>query len=196
MSSRVFASGAAGDPSGRYRYTLWRRWDPMGPRVAMVMLNPSTADAVRDDPTISRCVRLARGWGYGSLEVVNLFALRAQDPRVLHRATDPVGPENDRYLIRAIRRATTIVAAWGNHGSLGHRDRQVMDLLAARGSVYCLGKNLTGQPRHPLYLRGDTPLVRYRWRSRNRPQPAHSAGVSVRRARAWMPDFISEPRSR
>jgi hypothetical protein len=147
--------GAIIDPTGTYRYRLWRQWDRTQPRVAFVMLNPSTADAVTDDPTIRRCIRLAQSWGYGSVEVVNLFAYRATQPAVLRRVADPIGPKNDRYLLQTRRRARTIIAAWGNHGLLGGRGRVVLRLLGNEAGWHCLGMTKHGQPRHPLYVRRD-----------------------------------------
>src|SRR5215510_5582686 len=89
---------------GRYRYMLRRTWDHSKPRVLFVMLNPSTADAEIDDATIRSCIRLAKGAGYGSFEVVNLYALRATDPAELQRADDPVGPKNNDIIEAAIGR--------------------------------------------------------------------------------------------
>lgn len=144
--------GATIDPAGRYRYSLWREWDANGSRVAFVLLNPSTADANRDDPTVRRCIGLARAWGCGSLEVVNLFACRATNPGVLREVADPVGPENDRYLLEAARRAQRIVLAWGARGNLHGRDRAILRLLGGGGELDCLGTTRGGQPRHPLYV--------------------------------------------
>jgi hypothetical protein len=148
--------GAQFDPTGRYRYALWREWNASRPRLTVVMLNPSTADAERDDPTIRRCVQFAQGWGYGSLEVVNLFAYRATCPAGLQQVPDPVGDDNDRALLGAAERAAMLLVAWGNWGQLYGRDRTVLALLAATRPLYCLGINHSGQPRHPLYLRADT----------------------------------------
>ena len=145
------ATGASFDPGGRYRYLLWRSWDPSRPRVAFIMLNPSTADAMRDDPTIRRCLGFARSWGFGSLEVANLFAYRATHPSLLSAVADPVGPENDRYLLGVGQRGQLVVAAWGNVGSLMNRAQTVSGLLTCL--LYCLGTTTRGQPRHPLYLR-------------------------------------------
>ncbi|MFN8498399.1 MAG: DUF1643 domain-containing protein [Anaerolineae bacterium] len=145
--------GALFDDSGLYRYRLWRIWGA-GAAVAFVMLNPSTADGARDDPTIRRCMGLARAWGYGRLEVVNLFAYRSPSPEALRRVSDPVGPDNDRYLGEAAG-AALVVVAWGNDGALLGRDRAALAALAD-GRLHCLGVTLRGQPRHPLYVRGDT----------------------------------------
>lgn len=146
------------DRTGLYRYSLGRRWDPDLPKVVFVMLNPSTADAHHDDATIRRCIALARAWGCGALDVVNLFAYRTPRPAILRRVADPVGPDNDAYLVRASRRAQLVVAAWGHHGTLLGRDRAARALLTATGrsAVYCLGTTQGGQPRHPLYLPRDT----------------------------------------
>jgi hypothetical protein len=151
--------GAVFDESGRYRYTLWRAWSDDYPRIVFVLLNPSTADEWRNDPTIRRCVGFARAWRFGSVEVVNLFAYRATDARELLKVDDPVGKENDRFLVQAVERCSTVVVGWGDNGALLGSDQQVMRLLAGRRDVYCLGVTKSGQPRHPLYVRGDTKLV-------------------------------------
>jgi len=151
---------------GLYRYSLTRRWSD-GRRMLFVMLNPSTADASQDDPTIRRCIGLAKREGCGSLEVVNLFAFRATDPRALVKARDPVGPLNDHWIVGASDRAEVIVAAWGASlpaGKPSKRPAAVLRLLADR-DVMALGLTNGGCPRHPLYLAGDSPLVTYRRRS-------------------------------
>lgn len=158
-------SGAGGDGSavsghGRsYRYLLTRRWG-VGPTAVFVMLNPSTADAERDDPTLTRCVSFARREGCAALAVVNLFALRSPDPRVLARHRDPVGPRNDTYIAAACAAAPLVVAAWGTGGRLHGRAAQVTAMLARAGvRLWCVGTTKDGSPRHPLYVRGSTPLI-------------------------------------
>ncbi|HKV84961.1 MAG TPA: DUF1643 domain-containing protein, partial [Ktedonobacterales bacterium] len=121
--------------SGVYRYLLWRTWDAALSRLLWVMLNPSTAGETMDDPTIRRCVSFSRRWGFGGIEVVNLFALRAASPKELQRTPDQIGAENDRYIAEAASRATGIVVAWGEHGGYLGRDRTVMALLAAHSSL-------------------------------------------------------------
>lgn len=117
------------------------------------MLNPSTADATRDDATIARCRRRAEALGFGSLEVGNLFALRATDPRRLRQAEDPVGPYNDRHLRALARDAALVICAWGNHGRLHGRGDKVLAGLRRRGlSLHSLGHTGRGEPAHPLYL--------------------------------------------
>lgn len=149
--------GAVVSACGRFRYSLWRRWGA-GTTCVFVMLNPSTADAERDDPTIRRCVNSARAWGHGQLVVVNLFAWRATNPDELRAAATrlaggPVGPHNDAAIREAVERADLVVAAWGTKGTLLARDRAVTDLvLAARPVLHCLRATAEGHPEHPLYL--------------------------------------------
>lgn len=149
-------AGARLSPDGRYRWVLWRRWGT-GPEVTFIGLNPSTADASHDDPTLRRCLGFARRMGAGGVTVVNLFGLRATDPRALREAEDPVGPHNLEAIEQAVGGAWRVVAAWGNGGALHGQDRVVRALLPA--GTWCLGVTERGQPRHPLYLRRDTPLI-------------------------------------
>lgn len=136
-------------PCGRYRYALWRQWDPSGKVVAFVGLNPSTADAELDDPTIRRCVGFAKAWGYGSLLMLNLFAFRATDPADIRREPFPVGPSNDKHLRYGSRLADLTVAAWGVNGRYKNRDARVRAMLP---SLHYLRLTKDGHPSHPLYL--------------------------------------------
>ncbi len=154
--------GAEIDLTGSYRYTLWREWNSDAPGVGFVMLNPSTADATIDDATIRRCTGFARSWGFGALEVVNLFAYRATNPATLRQVVDPIGPLGDRYLLEMRRRAQTVVVSWGNQGSWQNRDQIVLRLLSGR-DIYCLGRTQLGHPRHPLYLKANTALIPFQW---------------------------------
>lgn len=146
------------DSTGRYRYSLFRRWGS-GERVVLwVMLNPSIADAAIDDPTIRRCIGFSSYWGYDALSVVNLFPLRATNPKELRLARGAArgGPENDEAIRDEAVYAKLIVAAWGAHGGLWDRDVEVRKLLRAAGhTVHHMGLTQGGQPRHPLYLRAD-----------------------------------------
>lgn len=152
-------SGALFSSCGRYRYTLWRRWAD-GPAFLAIMLNPSTADATCNDPTVERVQRRAHNLGYGQLVVCNVFAFRATDPQDMKAAIDPIGvPENDRHIIEQAQRAQTVMVAWGAHGNHLDRARQVMTLLKDAGvAAVCLGKTAEGHPRHPLYVGYDTKL--------------------------------------
>ncbi|MBH9551425.1 DUF1643 domain-containing protein [Inhella gelatinilytica] len=145
----------------RYRYALWRRWDDTAPTVLFVMLNPSTADARQDDPTIRRCMGFAQAWGFGGLAVGNLFALRSPDPDDLRRAVTAggplaaIGPRNAGWLRRLAQESAQVVAAWGQHGELLHRGTAVARLFP---TLHCLGQTQAGHPRHPLYVAASTPL--------------------------------------
>jgi hypothetical protein len=149
---------------GLYRYKLTRAWG-RGPRVCFVMLNPSTADEHRDDRTVIRCVDFAKNWGYGSLVVVNLFAYIATDPDELLDATDPIGPRNDDYILRAHVTSSLTIAAWGMHPSIGDRDQDVSRLLDYE--LECIDVTKMGAPRHPTRLAGS--LVPRPWPLLNRP---------------------------
>ncbi len=154
--------GATIDPDNpNYRYNLWRQWGDGSKKIVFIMLNPSRADAVIDDPTIRRCINYAQSWDFGLLEVVNLFAYRTKNPSDLAKVPDPIGPKNDFYLDRAITSASVIVLAWGNQGCLQQRNISVLKKLVPRNNVYCLGITLKGHPRHPLYLKRNLCLVRY-----------------------------------
>ena len=144
----------------RYRYLLTRWWSDAPEAMTWIMLNPSTADASADDPTIRRCIRFARREGCGSIRVVNLFALRATHPRELSLpGRDPVGPDNDRILAEHAQ-AHLVVAAWGAGGALNGRAREVGSRLTTAGvRLMCFGVTRDGHPRHPLYVRSDAPLV-------------------------------------
>ena len=152
-------AGAVFSPERAHRYVLTRTWDTALPAMTWVMLNPSTADAMTDDPTIRRCKAFARREGCGGISVVNLFGLRATDPRDLTDARDPVGPANDRF-IDMHAQASLVVAAWGAGGTLHGRAREVGQRLTAAGvPLKCLGVTRDGHPRHPLYVRSDAPLI-------------------------------------
>lgn len=146
----------------RYRYHLGRQI-PGGniARVTFVMLNPSTADADIDDPTIRRCVGFAETWGYGHVAVVNLFALRSTDPAALARDPEPVGPDNDRTLADVLDGNGLVVAAWGAHGFAQERAAWFAAQAARHDrALHCLGTTKDGHPRHPLYVPGQTrPIV-------------------------------------
>lgn len=136
-----------------YRYSLTRIWDDTGRRVNFVMLNPSTATEVQNDPTVERCERRARTLGYGSFAVTNIFAWRNTDPRAMRAASDPVGPGNDAAIIERAEWANDVIAAWGTHGAHLDRGSVVADLLQnAQRPLFHLGLSKAGHPKHPLYL--------------------------------------------
>lgn len=152
------ASEAVFDATAQYRYWLSREWDTTRPAVSFIMLNPSRADASRPDPTVTRCLHFAMQWGFGRLVVVNLFAWRSPYPAELVQCGDPVGPENDRYLLRGVEESAVCIAAWGNHGRLRDRQQSVLALLDQH-PLMALALTKTGAPRHPLYAPRDAQII-------------------------------------
>lgn len=158
-------------PDGLYRYTLMRRWEPWGPALRWVMLNPSVADAKEDDPTIRRVIEFSRREGYAACVVANLFALRATDPRAITQHPFPSGVWNDDTLHQVARaaildgyqhqREAVVVVAWGARAPADRVQSVVHGPLAAV-KLMCLGRTKAGAPRHPLYVSGTTPLERWR----------------------------------
>jgi hypothetical protein len=166
MNATLDERTATISPDGRYRYDLTRRWAD-GPFVLWIMLNPSTADASVDDPTIRRCISFSKREGCGGLAVVNLFAFRATNPAELRRVGDPMGPENASTILGWLERPdiAVAVAAWGawvERQSSSHTRflRPNVEYLATVASrpLHCLGRTRGGSPRHPLRLRSDQPL--------------------------------------
>lgn len=163
MRIAASAAGAAFSSCRRWRYLLWRRWDEAKPAANFLMLNPSTADEHRLDPSCSRARDFAERWGYGALIVTNLFAWRATDPRLMKLAGEPVGRGNDRAILRAARQSAIVVCAWGNHGAhLGRAAKVAADLRGAGLPLSALRITAQGQPSHPLYL--PARLAAARWR--------------------------------
>jgi len=152
--SLLVQSDALLSPCGTYRWWLSRTWGAAAPMV-FIGLNPSTADASLDDPTIRRCIGFARREGCGGLVMLNLFALRSTDPVLLYPAANPVGTDNDRHIRE--RAVGTVVAAWGAHPLAAARAKEVQALLTV--PLLCLGTTKDGSPRHPLYVRADAPLL-------------------------------------
>ena len=159
---------------GRYRYSLDRKWfDDTRTQssvrhgthlpIIFVMLNPSTADAYEDDPTIRRCIGFAKREGFEWLNVINLFAGRATKPADLLEMSDPVGPENFRKWLLAYdlsQLGAKIVCAWGAQPEAADRGRDFLDVMQAGNTkLWCLGTTKHGHPKHPLYIKGDQPLL-------------------------------------
>ena len=153
-------------PDRRHRYSLDHLLPEPAPeprRASLVMwigLNPSTADENQLDPTLRRIAAFSRREGFGGFVMTNLFAFRATRPADMMAARDPVGPDNDRILARTARRCELVVAAWGAHGDFENRAERVRRLLRGARVVH-LGCTQGGHPRHPLYVRGTTPLTPY-----------------------------------
>lgn len=148
--------GAYISECGKYRYWLQRSWDGgRGKYVTFIMLNPSTADANIDDPTIRRCIGYAKDWGYSGLTVLNLFAYRATSPKDMKNAKDPIGYKSEMYLNNFISSADgPIICAWGNHGSFMNADEYVLKMIRNAGKIpMALKVSKGGNPSHPLYLK-------------------------------------------
>jgi hypothetical protein len=139
----------------RYRYDLWRSVGDSPNSIAFIGLNPSTADEMRNDPTVSRCINRARLWGFGVFHMLNIFGFRATNPRDMKAVDDPVGSENDEWLLRVAGDADFVVAAWGTHGAYRDRGEEVRRLLGAV-ELHHLGLTKKGYPHHPLGLRTDS----------------------------------------
>lgn len=145
-------------PDRVYRYVLERAWLYGSGTVLFVLLNPSTADENHNDNTIRRGIDFAQSWGFQRLLVCELFGIRSRDPRVLLTHPDPVGPDNDRYLLQAAGESDMTVFAWGNWGSVRGRAAAVSKLFAGiDAKCFCFTKQ--GQPKHPLYVAKTQPLI-------------------------------------
>jgi hypothetical protein len=158
VPSWVRSSAVFGGRNNQYRYTLVREWDASLPAVLFVMMNPSTADPLFDDPTVAKCRRYAAGWGFGTLLVGNTFAYRSTDQARLVKVRDPIGPDNDNHLLDMATRASLLVFAYGKpHRSLQSRGPIVARLLSRNAAhpLHLLQRCADGTPSHPLYLRGD-----------------------------------------
>jgi hypothetical protein len=154
-------SEAVYSPCEDYRYSLTRTWSPSGRKLLFVMLNPSTADELRNDPTVERCERRARQMGFGAMRVVNIFAFRATRPQDLRKAARPEGPLNDAYLLESAQWADQILCAWGAHGEhLGQGPKIAKKLHKAGHDLCHIGLTKDGHPRHPLYVSYEvTPML-------------------------------------
>lgn len=153
MNIAITSSGAHFSRCRRWRYLLWRRWDAAKPVANFLMLNPSTADELKLDPSCTRARNYAERWGYGGLIVTNIFGWRATDPKVMKSVKDPVGRGNDAAIVRAAREAKLVVCAWGNHGEHLGRGERVAQMLRDNGvELNLLRQNGKGHPCHPLYL--------------------------------------------
>jgi hypothetical protein len=150
----LMQKGAEFSPCRNYRYVLWRVWDLDLPRAMCIGLNPSTANAESDDPTIRNLVRILRNNGYGSLYMTNLFPLVSPHPEDLRKCPDPV-KDNDHWLIKMRQHCHGTIFCWGNFPMAEYRAKKVIPMF---GQPMCFGRNANGSPKHPLYLKGDTKL--------------------------------------
>ena len=164
---RALVEPATFSPCRRYRYTWTRQFTHEswrapkangihGSPCVFVMLNPSTADEARKDPTVTRCQGFAANWGYETLIVLNLFAYRATDPADMKGQDDPVGPHNDDWIrdvcLGAIDQRGIVVCAWGTHAAHLDRERQALTGPLKGVPLHFLTLTKHGSPGHPLYL--------------------------------------------
>ncbi len=156
------ASVAVYSPCERYRYLLTRVWNDAAPRALFVMLNPSTATEVQNDPTVERCERRSRTLGFGGFRVTNIFAWRDTAPAAMKAAPDPVGPGNDAAIVHSVTDwlrgpDDMVLCAWGTHGAHLGRGAAMEALLRDTGrDLWILGLTQGGHPKHPLYIGYDT----------------------------------------
>jgi hypothetical protein len=153
--SLIEYSQAVYSPCETYRYLLVRTWGNADDIANFLMLNPSTATELKNDPTLARCQRRSVAWGMGGFAVTNAYALRSTDPKGLRRVEDPVGPLNDQYIIYMAQRAKRLILAWGRHATFQQRGAQVLELLEREGllgKAEVLALNDDGSPAHPLML--------------------------------------------
>ena len=145
-------------PCRKYRYTLWRIWEDKKPYVMFIGLNPSIADDSIDDPTIRKCINYCKSWGFGGLYMLNLFSYISTDPDKIKDIQNPIGKENDSWLLKISKNATIVIAAWGNHGHLNQRSDDILNLIP---NMHCLKVNKTGYPAHPLYQKSNLKPIKY-----------------------------------
>jgi hypothetical protein len=139
-----------------YRYYLNRVWDVSKPVFAFIGMNPSKADERFDDPTVRRCINFARREGAGRFFMLNVYGYRSTDSAAIRKIDDPNGPDNDFWLETHVKAADVVVAAWGHN--VTQRGEEVLKIVKGLNDIHCLGCNLDGSPKHPLYLRADTSL--------------------------------------
>lgn len=152
------------EPNHDYRYLLWRKLSHVKQTCLFIMLNPSVADAERLDPTVSKCIHWTKEWGFGRIEVVNIFAYVSTDPEPIKKGYDwIVGPHNDEYIGAAIYKADRIIVAWGANGTVMDRGQHILDMLRyQQRSALCFGVTKgNSQPRHPVRLGYKTKLIEY-----------------------------------
>ena len=150
---KMAENGAIFSYDRSYRYCLWREWYVDHPAIAFIGLNPSTADEKDNDATIRKCIGYAKSWGFGKLYMVNLFGYCSRNPINLDYAKDPVGPDNDWWLVVTATKVKRMVACWGSHEGVSERAAIVKELLKGKVKIEAFGFTKTGHPLHPLYLK-------------------------------------------
>lgn len=159
---KIYESSAIISECGKYRYELRRKWGEGSRLVNFIMLNPSTADGIDDDPTIRRCIGFAKSWGYDGMIITNLFAFRATKPKEMRAAGDPVGPDNMSFIGKAFAATDKSICAWGAGGKHRDADLRVMKYMIMVGrDRYALSLTKGGHPGHPLFLPGNLKPIKF-----------------------------------
>lgn len=157
ISGAVFS-----DSNRRFRYALWRFWQPSDDKLLFIGLNPSTANDIKDDPTIRRLIGFAKSWGFGGIFAGNLFSLVTANPDVLWHSSSPEQPNdpNDTAIKRMSKLSTKVMVGWGNEGrNAGTRPKEVLALVGE--PVFCIKTTMAGEPGHPLYMPLSSQLITY-----------------------------------
>jgi hypothetical protein len=139
-----------------YRYYLYRDWEPKKHLAAFIGMNPSKANERFDDPTVRRCINFARREGAGRFVMLNAYGFRSTDAKVVLNVSDPNGVDNDIWIKKYVKEADLVVAAWGRN--VARRGEKILEMVKGLNSIYCLGFNSDGSPKHPLYLKSNAPL--------------------------------------
>lgn len=162
ISGESISGAAFSDSNRRFRYALWRVWQPDGDKLLFIGLNPSTANGIKDDPTIRRLVGFAKSWGFGGLFAGNLFSLVTANPGNLWFSPSPEQPNgmNDTIIKRMRELCSKVMVGWGNEGRFaGTRPREVLALVGE--PVFCIKRTKAGEPIHPLYMPLSSHLMPY-----------------------------------
>jgi len=157
MNNFFEQNGATFSDCRKYRYALWRIWDKDKPLVMFIGLNPSTANEASNDPTITRVVKFANGWGYGGVYMMNLFALVSPYPEDLKKSDNPLG-DNNGWLENISSKCKDVVFAWGNFKEAQNRAQEVIKMFPFAKALQI---NKNGTPKHPLYCKSDLQLLNY-----------------------------------
>ena len=150
--------GAIFSDDRKYRYALWRVWNPGLDLLLQIGLNPSTANELRNDPTITRGIVRANNNRFGGFLMANLYGYVSTDPNVLLKDGDFVGEFTDYYLKKMIELSAKQLCGWGSFKPVKLRATSVLKMIQ---EPYCLGINADGQPKHPLYISYNVPMIRY-----------------------------------
>jgi len=152
----VIKSDALFSPCETWRYTLFRQWKKGRRFAAFIGLNPSTADEVNNDPTVTRCINYAKRWDYDGMWMLNAFAFRSTSPKLLKLTKEPIGPDNDFWIKRIVNHKTVklVLCCWGTHAEFKGRCYEVAGYIPSDKAM-CLKLTKAGHPYHPLYLKAD-----------------------------------------